>query len=712
MDKSWIHKSRLSKEYENGLNVFLDMVFNNVCLSGKILCLCKHCKNSKWVNREISKEHLIVDGFMKGYTHWILHGEDASSSQPNFQQNDNFDIYNEMHDLVHDAFGVKDTSIDIEEEPNEQPTSFYKLLDDAQQELYPGCKQFSKLKFIVRLFHLKCMGKWTNKTFTMLLELLKKAFPDLTESLPKSYYEVRKVIGALGLTCIKIDACPNDYMLYWKEHKNDIACHVCNTSRYLQAENTTVDEEVSSEKCKKVPAKVLRYFPLKPRLQKLFMSSKTASFMRWHKEECTKDGCMRHPSDSPLWHNFDHQHHDFASDSRNVRLGLAADGFSPFRTLSVAHSTWPVILTPYNMPPWMCMKEPFFFLTLLIPGPSAPGNNIDNCGMGLTHMMHPKKKNFNMRAAILWTINGFPTYANLSGWSTKGELACPSCHKDTCSKYLYKSHKYCYMGHRRFLNRYHPYRKDKKSFDGNEEQRRPPTALTGDMVIEELDGLNVKFGKKISIFFDLPYWKDNILRHNLDVMDIEKNICDSVIGTTKDHENSRLDLEAMGISHALHPITLESGKKYLTAACFSMSKKEKEIFFEILKNVKVPDGYASNISRRVQVKTNKISGLKSHDNHILMQQLLPIALRKVLPNHVKTPLIKLCTFFRELCSKVLNPGDLIRLEEEIVKIFCDLEKIFSPSFFIMVHLSSHLAYEARIAGPIQYRWMYPIEKYC
>ncbi|KAL0439963.1 UNVERIFIED_CONTAM: hypothetical protein Slati_2479300 [Sesamum latifolium] len=201
-------------------------------------------------------------------------------------------------------------------------------------------------------------------------------------------------------------------------------------------------------------------------------------------------------------------------------------------------------------------------------------------------------------------------------------------------------------------------------------------------------------------------------------MRIEKNVCDSVVGTllnidgkTKDHENSRLDLQDMGIRSGLHPVYLDSGKIYLPAACFSMSKKEKDLFLKVLRNVKVPDGYASNISRCVQVKPPKISGLKSHDSHILMQQILPIALRKVLPKHVRRALINLCTFFRELCSKVLNARELIRLEKEIGKTLCDLEKIFPPSFFdIMIHLPIHLAYEARIAGPVQYRWMYPIER--
>ena len=128
--------------------------------------------------------------------------------------------------------------------------------------------------------------------------------------------------------------------------------------------------------------------------------------------------------------------------------------------------------------------------------------------------------------------------------------------------------------------------------------------------------------------------------------------------------------------------------------------------------MKVPDGYAANISRCVQVKPPKNFGLKSHDNHILIQQLLSVALQNVLPKHVRSPIMKLCVYFRQLCSKVLNPCDLVQMENEIGKTLCDLERIFPPSFFdVMIHLSVHLASEAKIAGPVHYRWMYPIERY-
>ena len=64
---------------------------------------------------------------------------------------------------------------------------------------------------------------------------------------------------------------------------------------------------------------------------------------------------------------------------------------------------------------------------------------------------------------------------------------------------------------------------------------------------------------KRSIFFDLPYWSSCKLRHSLDVMHIEKNICDNILCTlmiinkkTNDTIKMRKDLERMEIKHNLH----------------------------------------------------------------------------------------------------------------------------------------------------------------
>jgi len=59
----------------------------------------------------------------------------------------------------------------------------------------------------------------------------------------------------------------------------------------------------------------------------------------------------------------------------------------------------------------------------------------------------------------------------------------------------------------------------------------------------------------------------------------------------------------------------------------------------------------------------------------------------------------------------LTDSDLARLEENIPIILCKLERIFPPSFFdSMEHLPIHLPHEARLGGPVQYRWMYPFER--
>ena len=143
-------------------------------------------------------------------------------------------------------------------------------------------------------------------------------------------------------------------------------------------------------------------------------------------------------------------------------------------------------------------------------------------------------------------------------------------------------------------------------------------------------------GKRKAFFSNCHIGKPLFLRHNLDVMHIEKNIYDSIVGTllsidgkSKDNMNSCLDLQAMGIRDQLHPIEI-GNRVILSAACYSLTSNEKKEFYKFFKEVKVPDDYASNISRCIQVNDRKIFKLKSHDCYVLMQQLLPLAICGVL----------------------------------------------------------------------------------
>jgi hypothetical protein len=169
------------------------------------------------------------------------------------------------------------------------------------------------------------------------------------------------------------------------------------------------------------------------------MSPRTVEHMTWHQAHDAVDGVMVHPSNDEAWKRFNSVHPHFSVESRNVRLGLCTDGFNPFGSFSTPYSCWSVILIVYNLPSGMCMRPEFMFLSTVIPGPSSPGRNIDVClrllidelaqlwSSGALTYDILRKQNFLMRAALMWTMNDFPAYGMLSGWSTHRKLACPYC---------------------------------------------------------------------------------------------------------------------------------------------------------------------------------------------------------------------------------------------------------------------------------------------
>jgi hypothetical protein len=128
----------------------------------------------------------------------------------------------------------------------------------------------------------------------------------------------------------------------------------------------------------------------------------------------------------------------------------------------------------------------------------------------------------------------------------------------------------------------------------------------------------------------------------------------------------------MGLRFKLHPFTAANDKTYMPAACHTMSREDKENFLKVLRNMRVPDGYASYISRCVWLKERTISGLKSHDSHILMLQLLLIALRQSLPDKVVRPIVEMSTFSKT-CSTKLTQDDMDRLQVDVCITLCKLE---------------------------------------
>ena len=131
--------------------------------------------------------------------------------------------------------------------------------------------------------------------------------------------------------------------------------------------------------------------------------------------------------------------------------------------------------------------------------------------------------------------------------------------------------------------------------------------------------------KKRSIFWDLPYWEHLEVRHCIDVMHVEKNVCDSLIGLllnirdkTKDGVNARRDLVDMNIRTELAPKEIDKGRTYLPLAYYTMSKAERNELCQSLYGVKVPSGYSASNKKLVSMEDLKLICMKSHDCHVLM----------------------------------------------------------------------------------------------
>ncbi|XP_060210823.1 uncharacterized protein LOC132637807 [Lycium barbarum] len=580
----------------------------------------------------------------------------------------------------------------MEEDLNLESQRLYDLLQAVNAKLYPGSS----------------LSQLAVRGYNQMMELLKEALPEDNIVLD-SYYQTKKLGDDEDLT----------------------SCKFCGYERYKH--------RVGSHKRKLVPYKKIYYFPLIPILRRLDASHATDVDMRWHHENIQEEGAMRHLSDSEAWKHFNETHSVFAAEPRNVRLGLCTDGFQPFAQPGRKYSSWPVIVTPYNFPPRMFTKEAYMFLTVIVPGPDNPKQKIDVYLQPLIKELTllwetsveafdiSKKENFQLRAALMWTINDFPAYSMLSGWSTGGNLACPYCMEETQSFRLKHGGKTTWFdSHSIFLDQNHPFRRDRKNFlKGHIVTRPPPTVRTGEKILNqtcelgirkvtELDAREVNkricnsYGwKKRSIFWDLSYWSSNMIRHNLDVMHIEKNVFDNVfntvlnvVGKTKDNPKAHLDIA----KYCDRPQLARNPDGSYPKAAYTIEKNKKIVLFDWLEGVKFPDGYVSNMSRCLDTDKFKLFGMKIHDCHVFMQRLLPIAFRELLPSNVWRAITELSLFFNDLTSTVLQVVDLERLEVHIPQILCKLERLFPLGFFnSMEHLPMYLPYEARIAGPVQYR---------
>ncbi|GJV41721.1 putative ribonuclease H-like domain-containing protein [Tanacetum coccineum] len=219
------------------------------------------------------------------------------------------------------------------------------------------------------------------------------------------------------------------------------------------------------------------------------------------------DGVLRHPADSQAWCTMYEKFPEIAKDPKNLRLGISADGVD-VNTGNRHH------------------KQLVDDLHTLFE------TEVDTYDVST-------KDNFNLRAVVLWTINDYPALGTLCGCPYSGFKGCVVCGKDTNCVRLSASSKQSYVGHRRYLPYNHPFRKQKKAFNGQQEFLPAPIPMTGEQIYNE--------------YRKLRYWRHNSVPHCIDSMNVEKNVAKSLVGTLlhvlgkmKDRVNARLDMAELG----------------------------------------------------------------------------------------------------------------------------------------------------------------------
>ena len=111
-------------------------------------------------------------------------------------------------------------------------------------------------------------------------------------------YQAKKVVKLMGSRYKKIHVCINNCLLYRKDDKDLSVCRTCGTSRWKVDEKTHKVYE-------NIPAKVMWYFPIIPRLKRLFKLESISEDLRWHATRRVTDGVLRHPADSQAWRTID-----------------------------------------------------------------------------------------------------------------------------------------------------------------------------------------------------------------------------------------------------------------------------------------------------------------------------------------------------------------------------------------------------------------------
>ncbi|KAL3678426.1 hypothetical protein R1sor_021382 [Riccia sorocarpa] len=412
---------------------------------------------------------------------------------------------------------------------------------------------------------------------------------------------------------------------------------------------------------------------------------------------------MRLVVDSPSVRHVEQTWPKFGRDPHHLRFGLASDGVLPYGVKSSSLSTWPVVLTNYNVPPWLASKKGFLLLSLIIPGPKKVKNidiyleplveeleqlwtGVDDVYDGRTERIGWNRW-FTLKGVLLWTMHDYPGFAQVSGFQTSGYAACPTC--GPALPVARSSHlsKQVYMSYSTYLPLDDPLRgtgperntvEPPVPLDMNWWAQRWRDVEKGHIPIERA-GL-----KRWSILHRLPYWKDLLIQHLLDPMHIEANVTKSLIKRIfgeKDGKPTRRACEEFGVHPEKWIQVSNGGIKSFPPAPWILTIEERKICRQRISEIRFP--------RFIQTI---LQGLGSQE--------------------LRDAIYDLSALMRWVCSKTVRTTDIDEKELFAITTLCKLERTLPPDYFdSQIHLLVHLVREISLCGPVHGRWMYWLERY-
>ena len=442
------------------------------------------------------------------------------------------DAFTRIDDIHNDAMNEGNQAamdgLNVEGDEEWNAANLEHLVQESTQGVFEGSSQ-NRLQCCIVLFSLCSLYSVPNTFLDALLTWIAGDLLPTSNCFPRASYEVKTMLMKLGLKHKQVHCCPDGHILYEGELEDLERCPVCDVPRYIDGSN-------------RVPQKVVRYFDVIKHLVRMFKCPEIASHMTWYDTHRSRDELMRSVADSHQWKTIDSIYPDFAQVMTNLRLGLVADGIIPFKNNAIKHSTWVLLITIYNLPPWLLTKKFFISLAVLIPGPNSPtADNIDVflkplvqdllklwTGIPAINMSKPEgEKGFTLRAMLIWTVNDFPALGLISGQQVSGYKGCPICGPETCAEHAALLSKMIYLGGRRYLHADHRFRTARAAFNNHQEWRLSPETPIGEEVLlwgiqrseflnnggvenSNMDPVKLHGVKRRSILFDLPYWKVRI----------------------------------------------------------------------------------------------------------------------------------------------------------------------------------------------------------